>query len=154
MKKILIILLLLSLTNCASQKTKTHMSTGIGAVAGYGTCRAMLDTGIALTAACTLAGAMFGSSMFFNDDMNIHNAVFVDTLNTAPGKRSHTTWGSNTSGNWGSITVNRTYLVKGTKCSDYESVISIERSWPMYGITRESEFGVACQTPDGRWYIQ
>ena len=28
--------------------------------------------------------------------MNIHKAVFVDTLNTSPGKRSHTTWGSNT----------------------------------------------------------
>ena len=154
MKKISIILLLLLLTNCASQKTKTHMSTGVGAVAGYGTCRAMLDSGIALTAACTLVGAMFGSSMFFNDDMNIHNAVFVDTLNTAPGKRSHTTWGSNTSGNWGSITINRSYLVKGIKCTEYESVISIERNWPMYSISRENEFGTACQTPDGRWYIQ
>ena len=154
MKKISIILLLLLLTNCASQKTKTHMSTGVGAVAGYGTCRAMLDSGIALTAACTLVGAMFGSSMFFNDDMNIHNAVFVDTLNTAPGKRSHTTWGSNTSGNWGSITINRSYLVKGVKCTEYESVISISRTWPLYGIQRENEFGTACQVPDGRWYIQ
>ena len=154
MKKISIILLLLLLTNCASQKTKTHMSTGVGAVAGYGTCRAMLDSGIALTAACTLVGAMFGSSMFFNDDMNIHNAVFVDTLNTAPGKRSHTSWGSNTSGNWGSITINRSYLVKGVKCTEYESVISISRTWPLYGIQRENEFGTACQVPDGRWYIQ
>ena len=154
MKKISIILLLLLLTNCASQKTKTHMSTGVGAVAGYGTCRAMLDSGIALTAACTLVGAMFGSSMFFNDDMNIHNAVFVDTLNTAPGKRSHTSWGSNTSGNWGSITINRSYLVKGIKCTEYESVISISRTWPLYGIQRENEFGTACQVPDGRWYIQ
>ena len=154
MKKISIILLLLLLTNCASQKTKTHMSTGVGAIAGYGTCRAMLDSGIALTAACTLVGAMFGSSMFFNDDMNIHNAVFVDTLNTAPGKRSHTSWGSNTSGNWGSITINRSYLVKGVKCTEYESVISISRTWPLYGIQRENEFGTACQVPDGRWYIQ
>ena len=154
MKKISIILLLLLLTNCASQKTKTHMSTGVGAIAGYGTCRAMLDSGIALTAACTLVGAMFGSSMFFNDDMNIHNAVFVDTLNTAPGKRSHTSWGSNTSGNWGSITINRSYLVKGVKCTEYESVISISRTWPLYGTQRESEYGIACQTPDGRWYIQ
>jgi surface antigen len=154
MKKILLILLLLSLTNCASQKTKSHMSTVIGATAGYGTCRALLNSGIGLTAACTVVGALVGSSIFYNDDMNIHKAVFVDTLNTAPGKRSHTTWGSNTSGNWGSITINRTYLKKGIKCSEYESVISIERSWPMYGIQRENEFGVACQVPDGRWYIQ
>ena len=152
-KKILLILLLLSLTNC-STTTKTHMSSVIGASAGYGTCHTMLNTGVALTAACTVVGAWIGASLFYNDDMNIHKAVFVDTLNTAPGKRSHTTWGSQTTGNWGSITVNRTYLVKGVKCSDYESVISIERSWPMYSIQRENEFGVACQMPDGRWYIQ
>ena len=154
MKKILLILLLLSLTNCASQKTKSHMSTVIGATAGYGTCRALLNSGIGLTAACTVVGALVGSSIFYNDDMNIHKAVFVDTLNTSPGKRSHTTWGSNTSGNWGSITINRTYVKKGVKCSEYESVISIDRQWPLYGIQRENEFGVACQMPDGRWYIQ
>ena len=87
--------------------------------------------------------------------MNIHKAVFVDTLNTSPGKRSHTTWGSNTSGNWGSITVNRTYLVKGVKCSEYESVVSIDRQLAVCMVfMRENEFGVACQVPDGRWYIQ
>ena len=154
MKKILLILLLLSLTNCASQKTKSHMSTVIGATAGYGTCRALLNSGIGLTAACTVVGALVGSSIFYNDDMNIHKAVFVDTLNTSPGKRSHTTWGSNTSGNWGSITINRTYVKKGIKCSEYESVISIDRQWPLYGVQRENEFGTACQVPDGRWYIQ
>ena len=154
MKKTLLILLLLSLTNCASNKSKSHMSSVIGATAGYGTCHHMLNAGVGLTAACTVVGAWVGSSLFFNDDMNIHKAVFVDTLNTSPGKRSHVSWGSNTSGNWGSITVNRTYLVKGVKCSEYESVVSIERQWPLYGLQRENEFGVACQMPDGRWYIQ
>ena len=86
--------------------------------------------------------------------MNIHKAVFVDTLNTSPGKRSHVTWGSHTSGNWGSVTINRTYLVKGVKCSEYESVVSITRQWPLYGVQRGNEFGTACQMPDGRWIIQ
>ena len=153
MKKILLIISFILLTNC-STTTKSHMSSVVGATAGYGTCHHMLNTGVALTAACTVVGAMIGSSLFFNDDMNIHKAVFVDTLNTSPGKRSHVSWGSNTSGNWGSITVNRTYLVKGVKCSEYESVVSIDRQWPLYGIQRENEFGVACQMPDGRWYIQ
>ena len=99
MKKIILILLLLSLTNC-STKTKSHMSSAIGATAGYGTCRAMLDSGVALTAACTVLGAWVGASLFYNDDMNIHKAVFVDTLNTSPGKRSHVSWGSHTTGNW------------------------------------------------------
>ena len=39
MKKILLILMLLSLTNCASNQTKSHMSSVIGAGAGYGMCR-------------------------------------------------------------------------------------------------------------------
>ena len=42
MKKILLIISLILLTNCASQKTKSHMSTVIGATAGYGTCRALM----------------------------------------------------------------------------------------------------------------
>ena len=153
MKKILLIMSFVLLTNC-STATKSHMSSVIGATAGYGVCHYMLNAGVGLTAACTVVGAWTGASLFFNDDMNIHKAVFVDTLNTAPGKRSHVTWGSQTSGNWGSITVNRTYLVKGLKCSEYESVISIDRQWPLYGVQRENEFGVACQMPDGRWYIQ
>ena len=153
MKKILLIISFILLANC-STTTKSHMSAVVGATAGYGTCHHMLNTGVAMTAACTVVGSWLGASAFFNDDMNIHKAVFVDTLNTSPGKRSHVSWGSQTTGNWGSITVNRTYLVKGVKCSEYESVVSIDRQWPLYGIQRENEFGVACQMPDGRWYIQ
>ena len=153
MKKILLIMSFVLLTNC-STATKSHMSSVVGATAGYGVCHHMLNSGVGLTAACTVVGAWTGASLFFNDDMNIHKAVFVDTLNTNPGKRSHVTWGSHTSGNWGSITVNRSYLVKGVKCTEYESVIDITRLWPMYGVQRENEFGVACQMPDGRWYIQ
>jgi surface antigen len=153
MKKILLIISFVLLANC-STTTKSHMSSVVGATAGYGTCHHMLNTGVGLTAACTVVGAWLGASAFFNDDMNIHKAVFVDTLNTAPSKRSHTTWGSNTSGNWGSITVNRSYLKNGVKCSEYESRVSIDRQWPLYGIQRENEFGTACQMPDGRWYIQ
>ena len=140
--------------SCTQNQVKTHLGTSAGAVSGFTTCRALLNTNMQLTAACTLAGAWLGSSMFYSNDINIHSAVFVDTLNTSPGRRSHTTWGSNTSGNWGSITINRTYVKKGIKCSEYESVISIDRQWPLYGVQRENEFGTACQVPDGRWYIQ
>ena len=67
MRKILLILMLLSLTNCASNQTKSHMSSVIGAGAGYGMCRAALESGIALTAACTVVGAWAGASLFYND---------------------------------------------------------------------------------------
>ena len=153
MKKILLIISFVLLANC-STTTKSHMSSVAGATAGYGTCHHMLNTGVGLTAACTVVGAWFGASAFFNDDMNIHKAVFVDTLNTSPGKISNTNWGNSASGSWGSVKINRTYLVGIKKCKDYESTISINQSWPLNGVKRETEHGSACQMPDGRWYIQ
>ena len=151
MIRILIILLLLS--GCSQQLTKSHIGTVGGAVSGFATCRSLLNSGYELTAACTLIGAWVGSNAFYKDDINTHSAVFVDTLNSAPAERSHTYWSNSQTENWGSITVIRSYLVRGIKCSDYESVVSITHTWPRTGITRESEFGTACQTPDGRWTI-
>jgi len=150
--RVFIILLLLS--GCTQNQVKTHIGTGAGAVTGYATCRSLLNSNIELTAACTLAGAWLGSSMFYTNDMNVHTAVFVDTLNTSPGVISNTNWGNSTTGNWGSIKINRTYLVGMKKCKDYESTISITQSWPMTGIKRETEHGIACQMPDGRWIIE
>ena len=152
MIRVFIILLLLS--GCTQNQVKTHIGTGAGAVTGYATCRSLLNSNIELTAACTLAGAWLGSSMFYTNDMNVHTAVFVDTLNTSPGVISNANWGNSTTGNWGSIKINRTYLVGMKKCKDYESTISITQSWPMTGIKRETEHGIACQMPDGRWIIE
>ena len=148
------VMFLLIIAGCTQNQVKTHIGTGAGAVTGYATCRSLLNSNIELTAACTLAGAWLGSSMFYNNDMNIHTAVFVDTLNTSPGVISNANWGNSTTGNWGSIKINRTYLVGMKKCKDYESTISITQSWPMTGIKRETEHGIACQMPDGRWIIE
>ena len=149
-----IIVLVFLLAGCSQNQVKTHIGTGAGAVSGFTTCRALLNTNIQLTAACTLAGAWLGSSLFYHNDYNIHTAVFVDTLNTSPGKISNTNWGNSATGNWGSVKINRTYLVGIKKCKDYESTISITQSWPLSGINRETEHGTACQMPDGRWFIQ
>ena len=151
--KYLVILLSLMTISCSQNQVKTHIGTGAGAVSGYLTCRGMLNANVELTAACVLLGGLFGSTLFYTNDMNTHTAVFVDTLNTAPGKRSHTNWGNSANGNWGSITINKSYVNDFYRCRDYESVISIEHSWPMNGISRESETGTACQEPDGRWQI-
>ena len=150
---ICLVSILLISTGCSQHNTRSHLGTTVGAVAGYTSCRALLNTNMPLTAACTVVGALWGSNIFYQNDMNVHSAVFVYTLNTAPGKRSHTNWGNATSGNWGSITINRTFVNNNFKCREYTSVISIEHSWPMNGISRESEQGVACQLPDGRWNI-
>jgi len=149
-----IIVLVFLLAGCTQNQVKTHIGTGAGAVSGFTTCRALLNTNIQLTAACTLAGAWLGSSLFYHNDYNVHTAVFVDTLNTSPGKISNTNWGNSATGNWGSVKINRTYLVGIKKCKDYESTISITQSWPLSGIKRETEHGTACQMPDGRWFIQ
>ena len=154
MKYLIIILTSIMMISCTQNQVKTHLGTGAGAVSGFTTCRALLNSGMELTAACTLVGAWLGSSMFYNNDMNIHTAVFVDTLNTSPGKISHTNWGNSATGNWGSVKINRTYLVVFKKCKDYESTISITQSWPLSGINRETEHGIACQMPDGRWIIE
>ena len=151
---ICIVSILLISTGCSQTNVRSHIGTVAGGVSGFTTCRALLDTNVALTAACTLIGAQLGADMMYKNDMNIHNAVFIDTLNTAPGKRSHTNWGNSRTGNWGTVVVNRSYLVKGIKCTDYESVVSISQTWPLSGIKRESEFGTACKMPDGRWQIQ
>jgi len=148
------VMFLLIIAGCTQNQVKTHIGTGAGAVTGYATCRSLLNSNIELTAACTLAGAWLGSSMFYTNDMNVHTAVFVDTLNTSPGVISNANWGNSTTGNWGSIKINRTYLVGMKKCKDYESTISITQSWPMTGVKRETEHGIACQMPDGRWIIE
>ena len=105
-----VLLLLILLTGCSQNQVKTHIGTTTGAVTGFATCRSLLNSGYELTAACTVLGAWMGSQMWYKNDMNVHTAVFVDTLNTAPGKRSHTNWGNAAKGNWGSITVNRSYV--------------------------------------------
>ena len=149
-----IIVLVFLLAGCSQNQVKTHLGSGAGAVSGFTTCRALLNSGMELTAACTLVGAWLGAGMFYNNDMNIHTAVFVDTLNTSPGKVSNANWGNSATGNSGSVKINRTYLVGIKKCKDYESSIDITHSWPMSGITRETEHGTACQMPDGRWIIE
>ena len=39
------------------------------------------------------------------------------------------------------------------KCSDYISTMNITTQWPIAGINRSTEFGTACQHPDGVWEV-
>ena len=115
-----VLVLVFLLAGCSQNQVKTHLGSGAGAISGFTTCRALLNSGMELTAACTLVGAWLGAGMFYNNDMNIHTAVFVDTLNTSPGKVSNANWGNSATGNSGSVKINRTYLVGIKKCKDYE----------------------------------
>ena len=57
---------------------------------------------------------------------------------------------------WGKDPLKRQYIENHFKCVDYTSTVSIQDSWPMNGIgslDRSTEFGKACQLPDGRWQV-
>ena len=61
-----IIVLVFLLGGCTQNQVKTHIGTGAGAVSGFTTCRALLNSGYELTAACTLVGAWLGD----DDEIN------------------------------------------------------------------------------------
>ena len=64
-----VLVLLILLTGCSQKQVATHMGTGVGAVTGYTTCRGLLNTNVELTAACTVIGAMWGSSIFYQNEL-------------------------------------------------------------------------------------
>ena len=91
----------------------------------------------------------------YKSDYDVHNAVFVDHLNTSPNhSQSYTNWYNGKTGNSGIIKITRSYTQGPIKCKDYDATIDITNSWPLIGIgavNREVIFGTACQLPDGKW---
>tara|TARA_B100001057_G_scaffold208511_1_gene209210 strand:- start:2231 stop:2671 length:441 start_codon:yes stop_codon:yes gene_type:complete len=104
---------------------------------------------------CAIAGAFAGASVMYKSDYDVHNAVFVDHLNTAPGYgQSYTNWYNPGTGNSGIIKVTRSYVHGPLKCRKYNATVDVTNSWPLVGIggvNREVVFGTACQMPDGQW---
>ena len=150
---VLLGLLLPALSNCSSIN-RTHvgaMSGGASAVAG---CVTMGATDPFVTGACAVAGAFAGAELMYNSDYDVHNAVFVDHLNTSGTGSSYTNWYNSKTGNSGIIHVTKSYIQGPIKCKDYDATVDITSSWPLVGIggvKREVVFGTACQMPDGRW---
>ena len=145
---------LVFLTNCSSIN-RTHIGAGAGAGSGVAACVAMGASDPYVTGTCALVGAFAGAEIMYNSDYDVHNAVFVDHLNTAPSYgSSYTNWYNQKTGNSGNIKVVRTYTQGPIKCKDYNSTVDITNSWPLVGIggvNRSMTFGTACQLPDGQW---
>ena len=150
----LIILLSVSyglLTACTANRSQ------VGAVMGGGTTAAMCASYTAEPAAiaiCTLGGAFLGAELMHKSDYDVHNAVFVDHLNTSGSGSSYTNWYNKKTGNSGIIHITKSHMVGPFKCKDYDATIDITSSWPLIGIggvNREVVFGTACQLPDGKW---
>jgi surface antigen len=107
-----------------------------------------------MIAACAMTGAFAGAEIMYNSDYDVHNAVFVDHLNTGPGTSSYTNWYNKKTGNSGIIHTTSSYLKGPIKCKDYSATVDITNNWPLIGVggvNRNTIFGVACQMPDGRW---
>ena len=91
----------------------------------------------------------------YKSDYDVHNAVFVDHLNTSPNYgQSYTNWYNSKTGNSGIIKVTRSYTQGPLKCKDYDATVDItnERLFDWCRrCKREVVFGTACQLPDGQW---
>ena len=146
-------LLSVFLTNCSLNRSQT------GAVLGTTTttagCVALGVENPYVIATCAVTGAFAGAEIMYKSDYDVHNAVFVDHLNTSPNYgQSYTNWYNSKTGNSGIIKVTRSYTQGPLKCKDYDATVDITNSWPLIGVggvKREVVFGTACQLPDGQW---
>lgn len=145
--------MVLTLTNC-STVNRTH----IGAISGGGsTTAACVAGGITdpyAVGGCAIIGAFAGAELLYNSDKDVHNAVFVDHLNTAPNGSSYTNWYNSKTGNSGIIHTTKSYTQGPLKCKEYDHTVDITNSWPLIGVggvNRKVVFGTACQMPDGQW---
>ena len=153
MRIILLILSCVLLANC-SGTTRSHVGAVLGGTTSTAVC---VEAGISdpyAAGACAVVGAFAGANAMYKSDYDVHNAVFVDHLNTSGTGSSYTNWYNSKTGNSGIIHVTRSYMQGPLKCKEYDATVDISSSWPLIGIgnvNREVIFGTACQLPDGRW---
>jgi len=150
------ILLLITIGVMLSNCTATRSQTGavLGSATTTGACVSLGVDNPYVIATCAVTGAFAGANIMYNSDYDVHNAVFVDHLNTSPNGSSFTNWFNSKTGNSGIIKVYHTYQKGPIKCKDYDATIDITNQWPLVGIggvNRKMVFGTACQLPDGRW---
>ena len=145
-------LLSVFLTNCSLNRSQ--LGAFSGGATGVTACVTAGASDPYVTGACAITGAFAGAELMYNSDYDVHNAVFVDHLNTSGSGSSYTNWYNKKTGNSGIIHVTKSYLEGPLKCKDYDATIDITNSWPLVGIggvNREVVFGTACQKPDGQW---
>ena len=154
MRIILLILSCVLLANC-SGVTRSHVGAVMGGTTSTAVCVEAGITDPYAAGACAVVGAFAGANAMYKSDYDVHNAVFVDHLNTSPNYgQSYTNWFNSKTGNSGIIKVTRSYTQGPIKCKDYDATVDITNRWPLIGVggvKREVIFGTACQLPDGQW---
>ena len=152
MRTILLVLISILLTNCTANRSQVGAT--LGATTTTGACVSMGIDNPYVIATCAVTGAFAGAEIMYNSDYDVHNATFVDHLNTSPNGSSYTNWYNRNTGNSGIIKTTSSYLEGPFKCKDYNATIDITNRWPLVGIggvNRKMIFGTACQLPDGQW---
>ena len=152
MRTILLVLISILITNCTANRS--HIGAIAGSTTTTGACVSMGVENPYMIAGCALTGAFAGAEIMYNSDYDVHNAVFVDHLNTSPKGSAYTNWYNSKTGNSGIIHTTSSYLKGPIKCKDYSATVDITNNWPLIGVggvNRNTIFGVACQMPDGRW---
>ena len=147
-----ILLVSLFLTNCTANRSQ--VGAVLGSTTTTGSCVAMGVENPYAIATCAVTGAFIGADLMYKSDYDVHNAVFVDHLNTSPKGSSYTNWYNSKTKNSGIIHTTSSYLKGPFKCKDYSATVDITNNWPLIGVggvNRNTIFGVACQMPDGRW---
>ena len=135
----------LFLNNCAN---KSHSDAVLGGATGATMCLKYIGDNPYLIAACAAGGAVTDAEALYNLDDDKHNAVFVDHLNTSGSGSSYTSWYNPSNGNNGIINITNSYMVGSLKCKEYDHTVDITS---FGGVKRKIKFGIACQTPGGRW---
>ena len=154
MKTTIMIIMVLTLTNCSSTVNRTHVGAISGGTSTTALCASSGVTDPYAIGACAITGAFIGAELLYNSDKDVHNAVFVDHLNTSGNGSSYTNWYNAKTGNSGIIHITKSYTQGPLKCKEYDHTIDITNSWPLIGVggvNREVVFGTACQMPDGQW---
>ena len=64
-----------------------------------------------LIASCAVIGAFAGAEIMYKSDYDVHNAVFVDHLNTSGTGSSYTNWYNKKTGNSGIIHITKSHMV-------------------------------------------
>ena len=76
-------LLLPALSNCTSMN-KSHIGAFAGGSSATAGCTALGVSDPYIIGTCAVVGAFKGADLLYNSDKDVHNAVFVDHLNTSP----------------------------------------------------------------------
>ena len=147
-----LLLVCLLLTNCSANRSTVGAT--LGGATSTSVCVEMGVNDPYAIGAGALVGAFKGADIMYKSDYDVHNAVFVDHLNTSPKGSSYTNWFNSKTGNSGIIHTTNSYLKGPFKCKDYSATVDITNNWPLIGVggvNRNTIFGVACQMPDGKW---